>query len=220
MNSPAAVNFPAPRPKLKLPRSTGAYSEEKWTATLAEERRRLLEDQEALRLRESNLRDYEARLRALQADIDAGRQPVTAIAPARAALPGYPRATTRAPFEHDEAGLRASWEKLHRSRELFEAEQMHLRNERIAMQDQENDLRRRVEAVTIRENRVTEREKMLAAAVMPATPPPAAQPVAAEHTMSAVTRLTCAPFDMARSIFGGKKSEKGEKGEKSEKGEK
>jgi hypothetical protein len=32
-----------------------------------------------------------------------------------------------------------------------------------------------------------------------------AQPIAAEQTMSAVTRLTRAPFDMARSVFGGKK---------------
>jgi hypothetical protein len=34
---------------------------------------------------------------------------------------------------------------------------------------------------------------------------PVAQPIASEHTMSAVARLTTAPFAMARSVFGGKK---------------
>ncbi len=55
MNS--TITFPPPEPTLKLVRPTP----ERWAETLAEERRRLQEDHEALRAREQNLRDYEAR---------------------------------------------------------------------------------------------------------------------------------------------------------------
>src|SRR4051812_46553032 len=42
-------------------------------AALELERRRIKEDSEALQLREENLREYEARLRALQTEMDTGR---------------------------------------------------------------------------------------------------------------------------------------------------
>src|ERR1043166_8688513 len=119
------VTFPPPAPELKLPRA----STEKWAATLAEERRRLQEDHDALREREANLREYEARLRAWQAEIDAGRAGSTnvgASAPAAAPVaPTVQRQSSRTPFNEDPA-LQAAWEKLHRARELLEAEQPHL----------------------------------------------------------------------------------------------
>lgn len=195
MNSP--ITFPPPAPALKLARP----SAEKWAATLAEERRRLLEDQEALRERETNLREYEARLRGLQAEIEAGRalhrtpshhaaDCATGV-PASGAMPQRP--SSLAPVE-DHSALQLAWEKLHRARELLEAEQTHLRDDRFTIREQEAALARREQAVALREAQVAEREALLAAAT-----PPAAQHV------SAVSKLTRAPFNMARSVFGGQK---------------
>lgn len=193
------IKFPARPPALKLTRSSSAQpSEEKWAAKLAEERRRLHEDHEALRVREENLRDYEARLRALQDKIESGR-PAPAAASGRTATP-FVRPSSRAPFENDTT-LQAAWEKLHRARELLESEQTHMRDERIIIQEKENDMKRREQAVAEREARVADCERLL----VEAAEVPPAEPVAAEHTMSAVTRLTRAPFDMARSVFGAKK---------------
>jgi len=202
MNS--AITFPPVRPALKLTRSSATtpcfpMADEKWAATLTEERRRLHEDQEALRVREANLREYESRLRALQAEIEAGGSAVNA--PARGSVAPFVRPSSKAPFESD-AALQTAWEKLHRARELLEAEQNHMRDERIVLMDQQNDLQRRTEAVTAREARVAEREQLLMAAAAPVV---LGGPIASEHTMSAMTRLTRAPFDMARSVFGGKK---------------
>jgi hypothetical protein len=203
MNS--AIVFPPVRPPLKLTRSSATtppfpLPDEKWAATLTEERRRLHEDQEALRVREANLREYEDRLRALQAEIEAGGG-AARPAPVRSSTTPFVRPSTKAPFESD-AALQSAWEKLHRARELLEAEQNHLRDERIILQDQQNDLQRRDEAVTAREAAVTEREQLLLAAAAPVV---TGEPIASEHTRSAVTRFTRAPFDMARSVFGGKK---------------
>lgn len=195
MNSP--ITFPPAAPVLKLARP----SAEKWAATLAEERRRLQEDHDALREREANLRDYEARLRNLQAEIEASR-----AAPAPAGRPAAGRATvtpfrvsaSRTPFTDDPA-LAAGWEKLHRARELLEVEQLHLRDERVTMHDQ-------LESLKHREARVAEREAQLAAreAALAHVVEPEPEPIAGEHTISAMTRLTTAPFRMARSVLRGK----------------
>jgi hypothetical protein len=115
----------------------------------------------------------------------------------------FARPASRAPFESDVA-LQAAWEKLHRAQELFEAERSHLRDERMVSHERESAVKRRELAVAQRETRLVEREAAVMAAGQPETAP-ANRPVAAEHTISAVTRLTRAPFDMARSVFGGKK---------------
>jgi len=192
------ITFPSRPPALKLTRSAPSQpSESKWEATLAEERRRLQEDHDALRVREENLRNYESRLRALQDQIEADRS-AAATAEQTQFLPR--RAETKAPFEADPA-LQAAWEKLHRARELLEAEQNHMRDERLAAREKENEMKRREAAVTKREGWVVDRERLIAEA----TPIiDEAQPIAAEQTMSAVTRLTRGPFNMARSMFGGK----------------
>src|SRR5688572_21343373 len=67
-------------------------------AALELERRRIKEDSEALQLREENLREYEARLRAMQTEMDSGR----GGQPARSAAPFAGRSI--APFSHDDAG--------------------------------------------------------------------------------------------------------------------
>jgi len=193
-----SINLPPPAPALKLARP----SAEKWAATLAEERRRLQEDQEALRERESNLREYESRLRILQADIEAARAvPTFAHGPAttgsRAPISHFQRPTSRAPFT-DDAGLQAAWEKLHRAHELFEAEQAHLRDDRIAISELADAVKRREEAVAARELRLAEREALVAAAI------PEIVAKAPEPGLSAVSKLTRGPFNLARSVFGGK----------------
>lgn len=194
------VTFPAPAPVLKLNRP----SSEKWAATVAEERRRLQEDHDALREREANLREYEARLRAWQAELDAGRGPSASQPPSAAgavtAAP-FQRPSSRVPFA-DDAALQAAWEKLHRARELLEAEQNHLRDDRIVMHDQAEALKRREEALAAREAALVEREALVNQALHGGAE---ALPAASEPSKSAMTRLTRAPFDMARSVFGGKK---------------
>lgn len=195
MNSP--ITFPSPEPALKLSRP----SPDKWAATLAEERRRLQEDHEALREREQNLRDYESRLRVLQSEIEAGRAApaVTTPAPTRNTAPAFARLTSRTPFAEDTV-LQTGWEKLHRARELLEAEERNLRDTRISLHEQEQQVKRREEAVAEREARAAERESLLLDANAPA------EPIAGEHTMSAVTMFTRSPFNVARSMLLGKKS--------------
>lgn len=196
------IAFPPRAPELKLSRPA-APSPEIWAATLAEERRRLQEDHDALRLREDNLRQYESRLRALQEEIDSrGTSVPAARSTGRTASPLPSRPVTKAPFVENDAALAAGWEKLHRARALLEAEQSHLRDERIITHEKENEMKRRERAVADREARVSERERLLVEAMAPTHSP---QPIASEHTMSAMTRLTRAPFDMARSVFSGKK---------------
>jgi hypothetical protein len=192
------ITFPSPEPSLKLARPA-----EKWAATLAEERLRLQEDQEALREREGNLRDYESRLRTLQAELESGRsfgvtQGTHPAVPTRSTPPLFQRPSSRTPFTEDPA-LQTAWEKLHRAREILEAEQKNLRDDRISMREMELIMKRREEEVAEREARLAEREAL----VVTATKPRGAHD---EHAKSAVARFTRAPFDMARSVFGGKKA--------------
>jgi hypothetical protein len=125
------ISFPTPEPELKVARPPA----EKWAATLAEERLRLQEDQDSLRERESNLREYESRLRMLQAEIEAGRTIASASTPIvaqRSTPPMFQRPSSRAPFTDDPA-LQVAWEKLHRAREILEAEQKNLRDDRVSI---------------------------------------------------------------------------------------
>lgn len=166
-------------------------------AALEAERRRLEEDADALRLREANLREYEAHLRALQSEMDAARggQPHTNAPFPTRSLP---------PFAHDDASLEAAWQKLHRARELSEAEQAHLRDDRLAMHAFEVELKQREAAVAAREARVAQQEELQAAAEAPRTK---REPMAGQQTISAFTRLTRAPFLIAESLRGKNKEE-------------
>ena len=195
MNS--TITFPPARPVLKLTRSSAtkspvAPSDEKWAATLTEERRRLLEDQEALRVREDNLREYESRLRTLQAELEAGGAVVNSSA--RGSVTPFVRPSSKAPFENDTA-LQAAWEKLHRARELLEAEQAHLRDDRLNLKEATSALKRREDALALREARLAQREEQFNAAL---------EASIAEQTKAAsspLARFTQAPFAMAKSVF-------------------
>ena len=186
------IAFPAGKPELKLANAADR-AEAAATASQAAERHHLDQDREEMRDREANLRDYEARLRAWQTQIENGLQQSEAahyIAPiAQARLPSIP------PFEGD-AALKAGWEKLIRARELLEAEQAHVRDDRLNLKETAALLKRHESALIAREDSLAQREELLAAAT-------AAQVVEANKP-STITRLTKAPFAIAKSVFGSK----------------
>jgi hypothetical protein len=181
------IAFPAAKPELKLP-SHSVHPHR------LEDRRRLEEDIEALRLRESNLREYEAHLRDWQEQIAKGN---SQSSPPHYIAPAVTRSASGTPFESDPA-LNSAWEKLIRARELLEAEQAHLRDDRLTLKETAAVLRRREEALAIREARLAQREETVSAAV---------DAKIVEHTTSAFARLTQAPFAIAKSVFGKSKTD-------------
>lgn len=197
------VTFPAPAPELKLARP----SADKWAAAMAEERRQLEEDHDALREREANLRDYEERLRTWQTQLDANRHGILPAAQGlRASVPGLSfTPAPAAPAMGDQGALQVGWEKLHRAREILEAEQSHLREDRLAVRDLEAALKRREASVAEREAQVAERERLVLAAMPPATSGNGASGADPAGDASSVKRMSRAPFEFARAVFGGRK---------------
>jgi hypothetical protein len=106
------------------------------------------------------------------------------------------------PFESEEAGphgqaaLRAAWDKLYRARAILEAEQAHLRDDRIAIQGELDSLDAREQAVAAREEQLRQYEQQLALARQAAEDE--------RESGSAIGRLTRAPFNIAKSVFGKK----------------
>lgn len=190
------IAFPANKPELKL--SQSPFSAERAEARSAREdvleRRNLDQDHEALRDREANLRDYETRLRQWQAQLEStlAQPPVAQYVPPVT----LGRIPSISPFEGD-AALQAGWEKLHRARELLEAEQAHVRDDRLNLKETAALLKRHEMALTARETSLAQREATLAAAM-------AAQLAEQTKQPSAILRFTQSPFTLAKSVFGGK----------------
>jgi uncharacterized protein (DUF3084 family) len=107
-----------------------------------------------------------------------------------------------APFEGDSsnpygyAALQAAWDKLYRARALLEAEQAHLRDDRIALQGEVDALEVRRQAVIARELRIQQMELKAAIDKEEADDE--------KQTESTMAKLTRAPFEMARQVFGKK----------------
>jgi len=199
-NTNPVIVFPAAKPELKLTLSpfSAERAEARNASQEAQERHNLEQDHEELRDREANLRDYESRLRQWQAQIESTLQqpaPVQYVAPAIARMPSL------SPFEGD-AALQAGWEKLHRARELLEAEQAHLRDDRLNLKETAALLKRHEVALTAREDSLAQREAMLAAAI-------AAQQAGPVRHPSAILRFTQSPFTLAKAVFGGKAASDG-----------
>lgn len=153
----------------------------------------LAADLEALREREMNLRDYEARLRAWQAQLDEAlvKPPaLTADMPGGSGAP-FARTASGSPFATDPT-LQAAWEKFHRARALLEAEQNQMRDDRIVLRETELSLKRREAELAQREAALAERERLVMAAIE-------------RSPASAVQRLTQAPFEAAKAIFSARK---------------
>lgn len=193
-NNNPVIAFPASRPELKL----ASFHERNEAAQVAVERQHLDQDHEALRDRETNLRDYEARLRAWQAQIENGlAQPPAAQYITPVSLGRVPSAS---PFDSD-AALQAGWEKLHRARELLEAEQAHLRDDRLNLKETAALLKRHEASLMARESSLAQREEILVAATA------TQQVAAAAKPPSTMARITGVPFAIAKSVFGGKSPE-------------
>jgi hypothetical protein len=147
---------------------------------------RLAADLEALREREENLRRYEARLRAMQEQIDLSRaEPIRRIGATSSRATGNPLSESGA------EELRAGWEKFHRAVSLLQAEQTQLRAERSTLHANRTALEAREVQVAAREAAVTEREQALAVVAL-----------ADEAKRSSATRN---PWSAARSMFAGTK---------------
>lgn len=99
-----------------------------------------------------------------------------------------------------QTALELAWDKLYRARTLLEAEQVHLRDDRIALQGVLEDIIRREDAVSAREKRI---EQIELAQTLDREE--AADAAEEKESRSAIAKLTQAPFDIARSVFGSKK---------------
>jgi len=110
-----------------------------------------------------------------------------------------------APFEGDSsnpygyAALQAAWDKLYRARALLEAEQAHLRDDRIALQGELDQLEVRRQALVAREARVQQLE------LKAELEKEEAEDAQEEQGKSTMRKLTRAPFEIARQVFGPKK---------------
>lgn len=106
-------------------------------------------------------------------------------------------------FEHasgapySQAALQAAWDKLFRARAILEAEQAHLRDDRLNLQGDIDALNERIRAVEARELRLQQIEMQAALEKEEVQD--------ARESQSAISKLTRAPFDIARSVFKPKK---------------
>ncbi|MBP8257212.1 MAG: response regulator [Opitutaceae bacterium] len=158
-------------------------------AKIARERRRWHDDLDLLREQETNLKEYESRLRKVQTQLEADRVlwfSTTA------------RPEAKSPF--DDGALREAWQKLQRASELLESERAHVRNDRLYTQEKDTALKAREEQLATRESKVAEAEARMAARV-------AAAPAAAPAPSGPIRTLARAPLEMAKSVFGGSKKQ-------------
>jgi len=139
------------------------------------------------------------------------REPGSTQPPLSASQPPLPFGSavpfgSAAPFEGDSsnpygyAALQAAWDKLYRARALLEAEQAHLRDDRIALQGELDQLEVRRQAVIAREMRV--QQLQLKAELEKEEAEDLQEEKEGKSTMSKLTR---APFEIARQVFGPKK---------------
>ena len=95
------------------------------------------------------------------------------------------------------ASLQEAWDKLYKARAILEAEQNHLRDDRIALQGEIEALNARDQAVAARELRIQQIELQAELA--------RADEEEARASESPFAKLTRAPFRIARSVFDPKK---------------
>jgi len=160
---------------------------------IAQERRRWHEDLDQLREQEANLHDYEARLRQVQAQLESDR-----------VLWFSARNTpSRSPFAEDPS-LKEAWQKLQRATELLEAERSNFCDEKLAFAEYEAQVKRREEKtreVAVKNEELNNLQPSLASSPVP----PNVSMGAA--TLSAVKTFSRSPFEIAKSVFSGKKTE-------------
>jgi hypothetical protein len=198
----AGITFPPFPPKLKLERRPT----DKSPGHVEDERNRLEGEKHALEDREPDLKKHEERSRAVEQEGPAREETVASSAVSTSAPFGQHHRSGSVERDDNDGALQTGWEQLHRARELLEAEQGNVRNERVGLRDFNELLKLREAAVAAREVAVADRERAVAereAQLAAAAPPP--DPAAASTEASAMTRLTRAPFAIARSVLGPKK---------------
>jgi hypothetical protein len=104
---------------------------------------------------------------------------------------------TAATGPYSQPSLQSAWDKLYRARSILEAEQAHIRDDRIALQGEIDALESREHAVAARELRIRQIE--LQSALL------REEEQDERDSQSTITKITRAPFEMARSVFGAKK---------------
>jgi DNA repair exonuclease SbcCD ATPase subunit len=95
------------------------------------------------------------------------------------------------------ASLQEAWDKLYKARAIMEAEQNHLRDDRIALQGE-------IDALNAREQQVAEREQRIRQVELQAELE-RVEEEEARASESPFAKLTKAPFRMAKSVFDPKK---------------
>jgi hypothetical protein len=98
------------------------------------------------------------------------------------------------------ASLQEAWDKLYKARSILEAEQNHLRDDRIALKGEIDALETRAHMVAARELRIQQLELQAQIAMEDEQ-----YALEARNSESAIVKLSRAPFNMARSVFGIKK---------------
>ncbi|HEY5079469.1 MAG TPA: hypothetical protein VII43_06460 [Opitutaceae bacterium] len=98
---------------------------------------------------------------------------------------------------YGQAGLQSAWDKLYRARSILEAEQAHVRDDRIVLQAEVDALEAREHAVASRELRIRQIELQMALL--------REEEQDERDNESTITKLTRGPFEIARSVFGSKK---------------
>jgi CheY-like chemotaxis protein len=159
---------------------------------IAQERRRWHEDLDQLREQEANLHDYEARLRQVQAQLESDR--VLWFSARNTA--------SRSPFAEDPS-LKDAWQKIQRATELLEAERANFCDEKLAFAEYEAQVKRREEKareVATKNEELNNLQPSLPVSLVPADVSMGAA------TISAVKTFSRAPFEMAKSVFSGKKT--------------
>jgi hypothetical protein len=96
-----------------------------------------------------------------------------------------------------QAALQSAWDKLYRARSILEAEQAYVRDDRIVLQAEVAALETREQAVASRELRIRQIELQMALLKE--------EEQDERESESAIARITRAPFEIARSVFGAKK---------------
>jgi hypothetical protein len=99
--------------------------------------------------------------------------------------------------QYGHAALQSAWDKLYRARSILEAEQAHVRDDRIVLQAEVDALEAREQAVASRELRIRQIELQMALLKE--------EEKDERESESAIVRMTRAPFEIARSVFGAKK---------------
>jgi hypothetical protein len=133
----------------------------------------------------------------MNSDLSLRRRGFSATRPPMESVDSDGSANEEPADQHGHAALQSAWDKLYRARSILEAEQAHVRDDRIVLQAEVEALEAREQAVASRELRIRQIELQMALLKE--------EEKDERESASAIVRMTRAPFEIARSVFGAKK---------------